>query len=179
MRLFRWVKRVEPVGTADPADMNVPDNWHRYYELCIKLGAADDLRLDRAVKAMWSAAGFGAAFRRSTDQRWSWESPNNGTVPGNQLDDNHAVSLALPRPKPVSKTSGCGHRPTSSNVGRDAEPSDRQRFAPRPRLHSVARTVVLRPRASSSGCCGSRGPATVPRRERGAPQRIGTTTLPC
>ena len=92
MRLFRRAKRVESSGRSDPADMNVPDNWHGgYYELSIKLGAADDQRLDRAVTAMWSAAGFGAAFRRSTDQPWSWEP---GTVSASAVLEGHIGTLA-------------------------------------------------------------------------------------
>jgi hypothetical protein len=44
------------VATAD--DMSDDENWTGgFYELSLLLGAADDRRLDRAVQALWRAAG--------------------------------------------------------------------------------------------------------------------------
>jgi hypothetical protein len=45
------------------------DNWHGgFYELAIKLGAADDARLDAALVALWDAASLSQPFRRQSDQ---------------------------------------------------------------------------------------------------------------
>ncbi|MCG6566903.1 hypothetical protein [Tessaracoccus sp. ZS01] len=48
-----------------PTDRTHDDNWHgSYYELAIKLGPADDARLDTALKALWDVAQLGQPFRR-------------------------------------------------------------------------------------------------------------------
>jgi hypothetical protein len=46
-------------GSDRAADPALRDNWHGgFYELSLLLGAPDDGRLDRAVRALWSAAGL-------------------------------------------------------------------------------------------------------------------------
>jgi hypothetical protein len=41
------------------------ENWHgSYYELAIKLGSADDARLETALTALWEVAQLGEPFRR-------------------------------------------------------------------------------------------------------------------
>lgn len=48
-----------------PTDRTYDDNWHgSYYELAIKLGPADDARLESALTALWGAALLGEPFRR-------------------------------------------------------------------------------------------------------------------
>lgn len=48
-----------------PTDRTYDDNWHgSYYELAIKLGPADDSRLDTALKALWDVAHLDEPFRR-------------------------------------------------------------------------------------------------------------------
>lgn len=48
-----------------PTDRTHDENWHgSYYELAIKLGSADDARLETALIALWEAAQLGEPFRR-------------------------------------------------------------------------------------------------------------------
>ncbi|MFZ2510759.1 MAG: hypothetical protein WAW85_06685 [Gordonia sp. (in: high G+C Gram-positive bacteria)] len=43
-----------------PTDPSHDDNWHgSYYELAIKLGLADDTRLETALTALWDIAHLG------------------------------------------------------------------------------------------------------------------------
>lgn len=50
---------------AEPEDRTHDENWHgSYYELAIKLGSADDARLEIALTALWEAALLGEPFRR-------------------------------------------------------------------------------------------------------------------
>jgi hypothetical protein len=50
-----------------PTDPTHEDNWHGgFYELAIKLGAADDARLDAAVIALWNAGSLQRPFRRQS-----------------------------------------------------------------------------------------------------------------
>lgn len=58
-------RRTRPSAT-DPTH---EDNWHgTYYELAIKLGPADDVRLDAALKALWESARLGQPFRRGSGE---------------------------------------------------------------------------------------------------------------
>lgn len=51
--------------SALATDRRHDDNWRGgYYELAIKLGDHDDVRLGAALGALWGAAGLGSPFRR-------------------------------------------------------------------------------------------------------------------
>ena len=51
-----------------PTDATHEDNWHGgFYELSIKLGAADDGRLNTALLALWQAAALPKPFRQNSD----------------------------------------------------------------------------------------------------------------
>jgi hypothetical protein len=53
---------------VSPTDPTHEDSWHGgFYELAIKLGAADDVRLDAALTALWRAASLPTPFRRNSD----------------------------------------------------------------------------------------------------------------
>jgi hypothetical protein len=55
-------------GHPSPTDPTIEDNWHGgFYELTIKLGPADDARLDAALVALWHAASLPEPFRRHSD----------------------------------------------------------------------------------------------------------------
>lgn len=59
--MMRMSKRSRP----SPTDRTHDDNWHgSYYELAIKLGSADDARLETALTALWEVAQLGEPFRR-------------------------------------------------------------------------------------------------------------------
>lgn len=50
-------------------DPSHEDNWHGgFYELAIKLGDADDARLDAALVALWGAAALPPPFRRQSGE---------------------------------------------------------------------------------------------------------------
>ncbi|WP_244927999.1 hypothetical protein [Nocardioides sp. W7] len=52
-----------------PTDPTHEDNWSGgYYEFSIKLGAADDARLDVALAALWHAASLPKPLRRHPDE---------------------------------------------------------------------------------------------------------------
>ena len=57
-------------GTRPSAtDPTHEDNWHgSYYELALKLGPADDIRLDAALKVLWESARLGKPFRRESGE---------------------------------------------------------------------------------------------------------------
>src|SRR5262245_56245919 len=51
--------------TPSPTVRSHDDNWHgSYYELAIKLGPADDTRLEAALTVLWDVAQLGEPFRR-------------------------------------------------------------------------------------------------------------------
>lgn len=58
-----------PSPSPSPTDPTHEDNWNGgFYELSVKLGAADDARLDTALIALWQAASLSRPFRRHSDE---------------------------------------------------------------------------------------------------------------
>jgi hypothetical protein len=54
--------------TPSPTDPSLEDNWSGgFYELSIKLGPADDDRLDAALVALWRAASLPSPLRQHPD----------------------------------------------------------------------------------------------------------------
>lgn len=59
---------------VSPTDPSIEDNWHDgYYELTIKLGQNDDVRLDAALNALWTSAGLSRPFRNARPGQGSAE----------------------------------------------------------------------------------------------------------
>lgn len=78
---MRWRSR------PSPTDPTHDDNWHgSYYELAIKLGPADDSRLEAALTALWDGAGLGDPFRR--------DGSSDVTVSATSLLGGHLNSVA-------------------------------------------------------------------------------------
>jgi hypothetical protein len=63
------IRKVARNSRPSATDASCEDNWHGgFYELSIKLGEADDARLDAALVALWRAAALPEPFRRKTGQ---------------------------------------------------------------------------------------------------------------